>query len=839
MGNKEAKILVICEPNNGAEKCTMKPEAWAYFITKAVAAGFEKRDFIYMELVKEIPESEKKTPAKQNKFIKPIIEEIRQKVDFTKYSAIIALGGLAAYAATGSPVKITQSRGTPIFGEPFIFPMFGPSHAMAYPENEPIFESDLFCFKAYQDNGFKPFERKENKYEWCEDLTEFISRPLKIIAIDTETTGLRSPALKPRVLTVQLSDREGESFVCPIDPEFWDWSGREEKRLKLVAQIAEILKNPNIKKIGHSIKYDLHVLEDAGFEVNGVGMDTELMAWAVDENMFSKSLDNCIRRWVPHMAGFNDYYNESINKEDMLNANKDDLLIYAGNDPSATITLFYKLDSILKKEPKHRRNMYKLKMPMLRLLYQMERNGILVDKEYLETLIVELKKELQSLYKELLALIPKKVLINHLNKGLRFTRDDFVRDILFSNIGFGLKPTVFTKGTRDESKSEDKVPSVSVKDHLPFFSTEKGVAGKFIELYTDYTKVDKLLSTYTENFDKYIYEDGRIHANFNLSRTNTGRTSSSDPNVQNFPSRGKWSKPYKKIFVAPEGYSIVSADLSQIELRLIAHRSGDRVLREVYRQDKDVHSLTAMSSMGITEKQWEELSKDDKKLNRFRAKAVNFGFCYSMFWKKFKIYAKTDYGLDYTDEECEHLYRAFFRTYPGLEAWHKREREFVRKHGKVISDMGFVRHLPSIFSSEEFIRRQTERQAINATIQHDASNIGLLGLTRLALQDTDRKIIPVGFVHDDMITYVKEGYEQDAVDALVYVSNQHRLDELCGLNLSVPLKSEPDVGKSLGEMYELADLPKDAPDWVKNIKLPNLLNPKKPSWWNDNLELAA
>lgn len=829
-GNLEAEILVVCEPNNGTEDLPMSASSMKTFIEAAIDAGLTKKEFCYLELCNVFPEEAKKSDSKEAAFLKPIIEAYKQ-LDLSKYKVILPLGKQAARTVYGRAVKITSIRGTPDFGETFIFPMLSPAYTIKNLDQKPIFDTDFHTFVTYKNNNYKPIERPNLNYYWCEDLSDFLNSKPDLVAFDTETTGLRQPNFTPEIITFQFCKKAGEVAVCPVHPLFWDWES-EEKRLKLVRHIKTLLADPTIKKVAHNLQYDWHVSLDNGYEVNGAHACTELMAWAVDENMMSKSIDNVVRRFIPSMAGFNDYYNETIDKSNMLSVPKDDFLMYAGGDADCAFQIYQILDEKLKKEPSHRRGFYRIKMPCLKLLFKIERTGIPVNRDYLNNLKTLFRKELNSLYDELISMVPKKVLHAHntKDKGLKFTRDRFVVDILFSEDGFNLKPRVFTKGS---SLTDTPIPSVSAKDHLPYFVNEPGTPGVFINKYMSYVKLEKLLSTYTDTFDKYIYEDSRVRSDYRLSRTNTGRTSSSGPNSQNYPSRGPWASPYKDMFQAPEGYSFVTCDASQIELRLVAHASQDPVLLDIYRNDRDVHATTAAACLGLNSNDWDNLPKEEKKLQRFRAKAVNFGFLYSMWWPKFKIYAKTEYGLDYTDQEAEYLYDTFFRTYPRLRRWHKRTKDFATEHGYIKSPMGFIRHLPRVWSSDIATQKEALRQAINAPIQGDASNLGLLALARVANQDTDNKILPMGFIHDDCLMLVKEGFEQDAVDAVVYAMNQHKLEKVCGLHLTVPIKGEPDVGKSLGSMYELTGVPNDAPEWVKKIKLPKLLDAKKPSWWDD------
>jgi DNA polymerase I-like protein with 3'-5' exonuclease and polymerase domains len=302
--------------------------------------------------------------------------------------------------------------------------------------------------------------------------------------------------------------------------------------------------------------------------------------------MFSKTLDDCVRRWVPDMAGYNDKWNAEIDKSDMINLDPETMLEYGGGDAYVTLRLFLTMWEDLKKNPNQLNLFIKLKMPGLLAFRQMEKQGIAVDKEWIDKLKVDIAKDLVELEKNLIDRCPKAVIRKHLEdkKPLKFTRDAFVRDILFSSIGFNLTPIVYTKGTAKSEQDSDRVPSVSTKDHLPFFTDTPGNAGDFVHDFIEFKKLSKLYSTYVEKFyDKYVKADGKfIHNSYFILPLQEEQVQE-DQMLRTFPSRGKWAKPYKKSFIAGDGYRFVSADLSQIELRLIAWESGDPVMLNAYK----------------------------------------------------------------------------------------------------------------------------------------------------------------------------------------------------------------------------------------------------------------
>lgn len=839
LGSPDAPIYVICEPpqHNYNPINPTTAASLKLFIDEAKANGFKSTDFYFIQLCPPIPDAIKKSKAKTWKFVEPYAEEVRKLLPADK--PIVTMGDLATRTAIGRAAAITKVRGTLLEGK--VYPILSPTMCRVVLENMPLFKADIATLGKLRDVEFDR-EKLGNsnllKRYWCTDIQFILDQKPKLIAIDTETTGLRATQSDFRVLIVQFAISPTECVVCPLTPEFWPGEYNQEARDKLLAQIKEICEDKSIRKAGQNINFERHALSTLDIDINGILGDTQVMAWFVDENMLTKTLDDLVRRFVPHLAGLNDQLNISIDKENMATQDPDQVLEYSGNDGIMTYQLFTALWGLIRQNPFQQNLLLKLKTPGLNGFYMMEKYGVEIDQDYLEQIGIELAEDLIIRYQSLLDKVPKAVIRKHLEekKELKFSRDAFVRDILFTPLGFNLKPIVFTKSTKDGA-DEDKVPSASAKDHLPYFTDVEGIAGEFVEELIEFKKLSKLSSTYVSGFcEKYVHEDGAIHPKFNLHITVTGRSSSSGPNAQNFPSRGDWAKKYKKMIKARPGYKFISADLSQIELRLIAWESRDPVMLQVYREDRDIHTLTAQEVTGIKGAAWEALSKKAKKDYRTRAKAVNFGFCYGMQWRKFKRFAKTDYKVDLTDEEAKHYYDTYHKLYRNIKRWHHDRMYEANSKGYVTSLHGAVRHVPSIYSSDSFVKSQAERQAINSPIQSFGSDLGVLAIARLARQVDPDLIRPVMFIHDDIILEVKDGYEQEAVNALLYVLNNPPLEQLFGITAPIPIKAEPDIGINLGEMYPLYELEADDPPEYWNIA--NNINPQKPSWWDDTKDIA-
>jgi DNA polymerase I-like protein with 3'-5' exonuclease and polymerase domains len=376
----------------------------------------------------------------------------------------------------------------------------------------------------------------------------------------------------------------------------------------------------------NGIRHDIIVsIEDAG-EREVVGLQTSTQTIIADglcsHNSFNRGVDKSRMIDVPP-------YDETDAEGNLV---RHGMLSYAGGDPDAVYRLAKTLDAQMRQDPKQYNCYRRIMMPAIMVFANsVERYGMLVDRDALNQMERELNGYVSAKYRELIRLVPPAVRRKHLKDGLSFGRNKFMLDILFSKEGFNLAPKLFTKSTKDLDRHE-QVPQVG-KDHLTYFVNDpRPVVARFCSELIAFTAAQKMLSTYVGNeeeesgFHKYIAADGNIYPSYMLHRTVTGRTASAWPNGQNFPKRSPkngpdWANMYQGIFLARPGWKLVNCDLSQIELRLVAWMANEKVMLEVYRTGGDIHTTTAKAVLGITDAAWEAMSKADKKLMRFKAKA--------------------------------------------------------------------------------------------------------------------------------------------------------------------------------------------------------------------------
>lgn len=867
-GNPEAPIVVICDAPTLAQWRHGVPiggKPFDLFADKAVMYGLVKDDFAFVSPCAPIPELVEGSEKREKAFVDQYREALRRTVDRFEHAKVyVYLGKTAGYALTAKTVKITKQRGVvrKVDGLPIpVLPLLSPNHVLRRPENMELFEADMNMLRILREGGWQVDAAanavEEVHYEWRDDISDILDLHPGSMSIDTEGVGLKWYLPETRLLTAQFAFKEAHAIVIPMSrwpqSQYPDISDRRLANLK--RQFRLLAEDPSIKKCGHNIKFDHHMIRRAGIEIRGWTIDTQLMAFNADENMQEKSQDECVRRWVPEMAGYADAFNMDpihVGKSRMDLVPPDQMLSYGGGDADANLRLAKRLSTLVRQDERQWNCYRRVQFPAMRAFMDVvEPAGILINTNELAHLQTTLTEQAETEYRELIDMVPAAVKRKHLatmKKGetpadvLNFGRASFMQDIMFSPEGFNLTPLVYTKTTAKLSDAE-KIPSVSTKTHLPYFddhpfvpklirfqqlaklqNTYVGVAARVERVVQKLTVVDtngeaqeiererEVIHAPT-GFWKYIDGTGYIHPSFMLHRTVTGRTASADPNGQNFPKRGPLAKAYRKIFVARPGYTYVECDLSQAELRIAAWMAHEPTMLKIYQENGDIHMATAVIVSGLSQEAFNKLTKEKQKEFRQKAKAVNFGFLYGMGWRKFMAYAKTDYGVLFTEKEAKAVRAAFFRKYRRLEPWHMAMREFVREHGYVRSLHGAKRNLPNIYSVEEYIRSECERQAINSPVQRFGSDLGLMALGRLC-RDCDPDLLrPVAFIHDALVIEVRNDYLQQGMKAIKFYMQSCPLENWFGIRPPLPIVADVSQGVNLAEMKEEEGVPAEAPEW--------------------------
>lgn len=885
------RIAVLCEPNDheAEENRKIMSKRSALMLIEALKV-IEDTEFIYVKLCPPIEDAIKNSEKRKKEFILAEVPRIDARMKEIKPDAVVCLGAIAMIAAFESPKKFMKNRGLPEMGRWGItIPITSPGQVLADPGTDSSFRSDIQSLKRLIKDNFVLKDRVEGNYRWVNNLEEYLTNPPKFISVDAETynkfglSALNFANPGNKCLATGLCPRPGYATCVPTDPALYEKIfGNLDNFDASLRDLKRVLENPKISKTGHNFKYDVHMLREClGINARiGWRHDTLLLVHFCDENMKIKSLAEATKRWVPEMAGYSDAFDRDTDKSRMQDVPPEKLLSYLGGDVDAGYRLTVALANELAKDKRHFQVYRKIAFPANVAFVDVEKNGLTVNKDRVRALTQSVDDKIEELYIRLIDGVNPEIIRNHLENPpkslqkkntqtrqiLSFTRHDFVRDILFDDVnGFQLDPIQFTKSTEALSE-EERVPSISSKQHVPYFF-DHPTAGDWMRDYAEYCKLYKLRTTYLgyENgrptdkekeptgFWKHIItnqdNEDKIYPTFWLDRTNTGRTASSNPNAQNLPNKGELGAQYMSSFIARPGHVIIAADLSQIELRIVAFLSRSPKMLEIYSRNGDIHTETAKNLMKLAGQCWDKVDKKIRKEKRKSAKAVNFGFIYGMWWKMFMHYAYTTYEVRYTEAEAKKARELFFELYD-LERWHVQAKGKAHNKGKIYGPHGRRRSIPTIWSKDEARVREAERQAVNAPVQGFGSDLGIAGMARLAAQQYEWLDI-LAFIHDAIYAEVPIDKARDGVEALVYAMESIPLQKWFGLTLDIPILSEPDVGVSFGEKVELADfhgmnteqfteaMGGKPPEWFVPIQQnQDILNfsRSKPTFWNDAVD---
>ena len=313
-----------------------------------------------------------------------------------------------------------------------------------------------------------------------------------------------------------------------------------------------------------------------------------------------------------------------------------------------------------------------------------------------------------------------------------------------------------------------------------------------------------------DTFDIEVEQDHSFIINGGIISHNS---SSRDPNGQNFPKRGKLAKAYRAIFKADPGWTLINADFSQLELRLAAWEACELNMIKVYQEDKDIHSMTAATAMGIPIEEFDALPEDEWEKARTSAKGITFGNIYEMHYTSYPAYAKVNYGLTVTEDEAHEGQNKFFSTWPRLLPWHRNKKNFVRANGYIRALHGALRRFPDVNSIEKWAVRSAERQAINSSVQRMGSDMGIMAIIILHKHLNPETARIIGFVHDALVFQSKKGHEEETASTVRWV--MENLPFLAWFNIEppLPIKADIEIGDNMAEMKKRKDIAPKQPAW--------------------------
>jgi DNA polymerase-1 len=570
----------------------------------------------------------------------------------------------------------------------------------------------------------------------------------RVVSIDIETTS-PSP-VSAEIVGISLCWDAGEACYIPISHKYLGVP--EQLKMEVVLKaLKPILEDREIKKYGQNIKYDAIVLKRYGVEVEGICFDCMLAGYILDPDGAPHNLEKIASKYLSHTKT---PYAQVVGKEKVSfeNVKIEKATAYACEDAD----LVFRLVPILEEELK-KRGLYNLlieiELPLVKVLAEIEINGVKIDTGYLKRLSAQLNSKLMELRKRAWDIA---------GESFNLDSPQQVSKILYEKIG--LKPLKRTK--TGYSTDVGVLEKLAKKHALP-------------KIILEHRLLAKLKNTYIDSLPELInLQTGRIHTSYNQAVAATGRLTSSDPNLQNIPVKSEEGRQIREAFIADKGYYLMSADYSQIELRVLADVSGDENLQSAFKQDRDIHTQTASEVFGVLPE------KVDYEMRR-KAKAINFGIAYGL----------SPYGLseelDISDSEARRYIQRYFERYPKVKKHIEKTLENARKAGFVETKFKRRRYIGNLSATSTILRDRAERIAINAPIQGTAADIIKIAMVklfkRLKREGLDARIIMQ--VHDELVLEVAEK-DLNRAERVVREEMQN------AVKLSVPLKVEVSTGKN-------------------------------------------
>ncbi|OBX09743.1 DNA polymerase I [Gallibacterium genomosp. 3] len=548
--------------------------------------------------------------------------------------------------------------------------------------------------------------------EWHQKLAN-----ATLFAIDTETNSLNY--MQAKLVGLSFALENGEAAYLPLQHHYLDCPPQLDIN-QVLTTLKDVLENPAIKKVGQNLKYDVTILARHGIQLAGIAFDTMLESYTLDSTG-RHNMDDLAKRHLNH---------DTIHFEDIAGKGKTQLTFdqieiekaaeYAAEDADITMKLHQVLWQQLQPQPKLAQLFTDVELPLSQVLARMERHGVLIDSDLLYQQSQEISARLIQLEQQAHQLAGQPF-------NLASTKQ--LQEILFEKLGLPvLKKT--PKGA--PSTNEEVLEELAYEHALP-------------KLLVEHRGLSKLKSTYTDKLPQMIDPDtGRVHTSYHQAVTITGRLSSSDPNLQNIPTRSEDGRKIRQAFIAPKGYKVVAADYSQIELRIMAHLSGDAGLAYAFSHGLDVHRSTAAE---MFETPIEQVTAQQ----RYSAKAINFGLIYGM--SAFGLSRQ----LGIPRNEAQTYIDRYFQRYPGVKQFMSDIQEQAKQQGYVETLLGRRLYLPEITSSNAIRRKAAERVAINAPMQGTAADIikkAMIDLDRLIAGKEDIRMVMQ--VHDELVFEVKE-----------------------------------------------------------------------------------
>jgi DNA polymerase-1 len=565
--------------------------------------------------------------------------------------------------------------------------------------------------------------------------------------------------MQAEVVGMSFAIEPGEAAYLPV-AHVYPGAPEQLDRDWVFEQLRPLLEDPNKAKLGHHLKYDRNVLLNHGIHLRGIAYDSMLESYLLDSTASRHDLDSLCQKYLSHTnIKFADVAGKGSKQLTFDQVPLEQAVPYAAEDADMTLRLHRLFWPRLAAEPALKALFEDCELPLLEVLAEMERTGVRVDVEMLKQQSRELAERMQTVEQQA-----------HEAAGGPFNLGSpkQIQAILYDQQQL---PVLANTPKGAPSTAEAVLQELALDYPLP-------------RLILEYRSLSKLKSTYTDKLPGQVNpRTGRVHTSYQQAVAATGRLSSSDPNLQNIPVRTPEGRRIRQAFTAEPGKVILAADYSQIELRIMAHLSGDAGLVAAFAQGEDIHRATAAEVFATS---LEQVSSDQRR----SAKAINFGLIYGM--SAFGLAKQL--GIDRVQAQA--YVDLYFRRYPGVRAYMDRTRELAREQGFVETLFGRRLYLPEIAARNAQRRQAAERTAINAPMQGTAADIIKRAMLRVAdwISAEARDVIMIMQVHDELVFEVPEAYRRTAETAI-----RERMERAA--QLDVPLVVEVGVGRNWDEAH--------------------------------------
>ena len=624
---------------------------------------------------------------------------------------------------------------------------------------EPKFKKDETTYSFEKSDkintkNYKLIEQIDELDEWIHEAEENGE-----FAIDTETTSLDPH--QAELVGISISTKIGKACYIPISHT----SGKCIDKKKVINKLRPILEDQSIKKIGQNIKFDYIIFYHNGVNLNSLE-DTMLISYVLDAGKNRHNMDTLSEIHLGHKPiSYKDLVGTGKKQINFKDVDIKKALEYAAEDADITFRLYKILKTNLNKEKLL--NIYEIfEKPMIKILASMEIAGIKVDDKFLKILSKKFEKKIKDLEQKIFKISKKEF-------NIASTKQ--LGEILYNELKIS---------TLKKTKKGSFATSASVLEDLAFKGNE------LPKLVLDWRQISKLKNTYSDSLQEHINpKTKRVHTSFLLAATTTGRLASSDPNLQNIPIKTEDGKEIRKSFIAEKGKKLISADYNQIEMRILADLADVKELKKAFKNNQDIHSLTASQIFNC----------DIKKVNadmRRKAKAINFGI----------IYGISQYGLAkqimVSNQEAQEFLNSYFLRFPEIKDYMSKTIKFCRKSGYVNNIFGRRSHISGINDKNFNVRNFQERAAINAPIQGSASEIMRLAMIRLNKkfeQTKNNQCKMLLQIHDELIFEIPINEEKNLVKLIINEMASVKDSDLH--TFSTPLTVDVNTGENWGILH--------------------------------------